>query len=355
MVGVVVLFYVSTLAGLIALFVLIAFLRAIKNGTIALLQQEPNSGNPVIDPALESSQVPSAVPAPAIVLIFAVVAFMGICSFAYFQSSGTGIMAQSTEARLLKAAEKGDISAQHELATRYISGEGVPQDIAEAAKWLRRLVEVDGPKSVYAPNASYILGLAYYHGDGVPQDKEEGIRWFRKAAEPFSLTTFHFTQEQITDIKFTLGCAYFYGDGVTENKAEGVKWFRDLAQSMGDSRAQFMLGLSYQTGEGVQEDKAEAVEWYRRAAEKGLADAQWLLGACYFDGEGVSENKTEAIKWFRQAAEQGNAAAQFMLGVCYHDGTGVRADRAEAIKWLRSAAAQEHENAIDVLRELEKQ
>jgi len=43
---------------------------------------------------------------------------------------------------------------------------------------------------------------------------------------------------------------------------------------------------------------------------------------------------------------------------CLHHipyGTGVRADRAEAIKWLRSVAAQGHENAVDVLRELEKQ
>ena len=56
----------------------------------------------------------------------------------------------------------------------------------------------------------------------------------------------------------------------------------------------------------------------------------------------------------RTEAEQGDASAQFMLGVCYHDGTGVRADRTEAIKWLRMSAAQKNEEAIDMLRTIEK-
>jgi TPR repeat protein len=296
---VIIIFFGAALASLIGLFVLINFLRNIKTGAIALQGHIIDDADTPVAKSPQASAFPSV--NESIMATVAIIGTLCLALLMFFCLNPT-----VTIDGLRKAAERGDISAQHELATRYITGEGVPEDIPEAVKWLRRLVEVDGPQSVYAPNASYILGLAYYNGEGVQQDKEEGIRWFHKAAERASM---YFTQEQIADIKFTLGHAYFNGDGVPENKEEAVKWFRDLAQSMGDTRSQFMLGVSYQTGEGVQEDKAEAVEWYRRAAEKGFAPAQYLLGLCYYNGEGVLEDKAESVKWLRKAAEQGHTDA----------------------------------------------
>src|SRR5262245_30153640 len=48
----------------------------------------------------------------------------------------------ATAAQLYRSlAEQGRASAQHALAKMYESGEGVPRDSAEAAKWFRRAAE----------------------------------------------------------------------------------------------------------------------------------------------------------------------------------------------------------------------
>jgi TPR repeat protein len=67
--------------------------------------------------------------------------------------------------------------AQSALGERYAIGEGVPQDKAEAAKWLQKAAEQG-----YA-EAQLSLGKLYASGEGVPRDQEEANKWLQKAAE----------------------------------------------------------------------------------------------------------------------------------------------------------------------------
>ena len=60
---------------------------------------------------------------------------------------------------------------------RYATGQGVPQDRAEAARWYRKAAEQGDA------DAQFNLGLMYHNGQGVPQDHAEAARWSRKAAE----------------------------------------------------------------------------------------------------------------------------------------------------------------------------
>jgi TPR repeat protein len=69
-----------------------------------------------------------------------------------------------------------DAEAQYELAKKYESGEGVPQDLAEAAKW-RRKAAAQGHA-----DAQVSLGMIYDIGLGVPKDYAEAAKWFSKAA-----------------------------------------------------------------------------------------------------------------------------------------------------------------------------
>ena len=91
------------------------------------------------------------------------------------------------------------------------------------------------------------LGFRYDTGQGVPQDYAEAVRWYRLAAE----------QGQ-AEAQTNLGIMYNKGLGVEQDRAEAVRWWR-LAAEQGDSRAQTSLGLSYDTGQGVPQDYAEAV------------------------------------------------------------------------------------------------
>lgn len=80
-------------------------------------------------------------------------------------------------APLMRAAENEDPEAQRMLAALYARGESVPQDYAEALRWMRLAAnqgEVDAQ-----------LSLASWHANGelVEQDNAEAIKWYRFAAE----------------------------------------------------------------------------------------------------------------------------------------------------------------------------
>ena len=68
-------------------------------------------------------------------------------------------------------ADQGDATAQFFLASSYLLGEGVPEDDAEAATWLRKAADRG-----YAL-AQVDLGAMYFYGRGVPQDFVQAYMW----------------------------------------------------------------------------------------------------------------------------------------------------------------------------------
>ncbi len=77
---------------------------------------------------------------------------------------------------LVKRAEQGDAEIQNRLGNIYYWGIGVPEDVAEAARWYER--------SAKQGNAAgqYNLGLLHEKGRGVPKDLHEAKKWYGKAA-----------------------------------------------------------------------------------------------------------------------------------------------------------------------------
>ena len=74
-------------------------------------------------------------------------------------------------AQFREGAERGDATAQHNLALMYDKGNGVPQDYAEAMKWYLKAAEQGHADS------QYNLGMMYLFGVGVPQDYVEAYKW----------------------------------------------------------------------------------------------------------------------------------------------------------------------------------
>ena len=79
-------------------------------------------------------------------------------------------------AALRAQAEQGDALAQYNLGLMYDSGEGVPQDHAEAARWFRLAAEQGHL------GAQEFLGAKYWVGSGVPQDYVQAHMWLHLAA-----------------------------------------------------------------------------------------------------------------------------------------------------------------------------
>lgn len=84
--------------------------------------------------------------------------------------------AQELKAALLAKADKGDSEAQYELGWRHALGNGLPEDEAEAVKWLRIAA---GSGHRLAQNN---LGARYLSGEGVAADPLEAYKWFHLAA-----------------------------------------------------------------------------------------------------------------------------------------------------------------------------
>ncbi|HIE65463.1 MAG: tetratricopeptide repeat protein [Nitrospira sp.] len=119
----------------------------------------------------------------------------------------------------LQAAENGDAEAQYRLGLMYLNGEGVSQDLRQAAKWYRKSAENGNP------DAQFGLGVLYFHGQGVPRDTRETAKWYRRAAEQGS-----------TDGQLGLGLLYFLGKGVQQNDKDAYIWL-DVAAAQGHTQA----------------------------------------------------------------------------------------------------------------------
>jgi uncharacterized protein len=177
------------------------------------------------------------------------------------------------------------------------------------------------------------LGSRYLAGNGVVQDSAEAVKWFRQAAE-----------RGLADAQYNLALMCVRGEGTAKDSVAAVTWYRRAAEQH-FIPAQHALAVMYAVGDGTTKDANEAAKWYREAAERGHAASQSNLGVKYLQGVGVAQNSTEAAKWFRKAAEQGYTPAQSNLAQLYFRGNGVVKDLIQARAWWQIAAARGFEDA----------
>ena len=112
-----------------------------------------------------------------------------------------------------------------------------------------------------SPGAQLVLGGLYDTGEGVPEDDAEAVRWYRLAAE-----------QGLAEAQVNLGVMYDNGEGVPEDDAEAARWYR-LAAEQGHPQAQLNVGLQYITGEGAPVDHVQAYAWLDLGAAGGDPNA----------------------------------------------------------------------------------
>ncbi len=157
--------------------------------------------------------------------------------------------------RLRVAAASGDPTAAFEIATRFMEGRFVAQDLGAAAHWYGRAAD----QGVIP--AAYRLGSFYEQGRGVDRDRNGAIAWYERAA---------------------LG---------------------------GNPRAMHNLAVMAAEGGGQAPDFSRAAGWFIPAANRGLADSQFNLAVLYARGMGVERDLMESYKWFALAANAGDNEA----------------------------------------------
>ena len=140
----------------------------------------------------------------------------------------------------------------------------------------------------------FSIGMLYVRGQGVPQDYAEAAKWIQQAAD-----------KGHAEAQTTIGAMFLLAKGEPQNDAQAAEWFRKAAEQ-GFPAAQFALGSLLSEGRGVPKSDAEAAIWWRRAAEKGDAAAQVNLGAAYQLGNGVPVDFSESYFWYKVGSTQEN-------------------------------------------------
>ncbi len=273
---------------------------------------------------------------------------------------------------LLARAKQGDANAHFELSRRYVTGDGVLQDLEAGVKWLRGAAERGHPEAQVCLAVLGIekldipielkRGIIESLGGGRNRfrklgkwvSREESLKWLRIAAEDGHVFVqllvgfasegeearewFHKAGAQMDeDMKTSFGAMLVTVEGKLD---EGLRLVREAAEQ-GHAEAQFFLAQIYR-GQKHEEarDLPEARKWLHMAAEQGLLLAQLDLGFAYLQGKWLPQNFRLAESWFRQAAQQGSTMAKHTLGMMYESGqTFVGKIDAAAYFWYILAAA----------------
>jgi localization factor PodJL len=153
------------------------------------------------------------------------------------------------------------------------------------------------------PAAETIVGLRYLDGEGVPANPAEAVRWLTRAA-----------QHGQPVAQARLGTLYEHGQGVPLDMGKAVHWYQAAAQQ-GNRTAMHNLAVALHQGVGGKPDKAGAALWFSKAANLGLVDSQFNLAVLYERGEGVPQSLLDAYKWYAIAATQGDSESKSRLAV----------------------------------------
>jgi len=138
--------------------------------------------------------------------------------------------------------------------------------------------------------AQFNLALLYDQGRGVPEDPKEAVRWYTLAAEQGDVRA-----------QRNLGYMFDAGRGAPQDDGAAAEWYRRAAEQ-GDAGGQNNLATMYYLGRGVARDFTEAARWFRAAADQGDAGAQHNLGRMLLEGTEIPQDPFEAYSWCGLAA-----------------------------------------------------
>ncbi len=179
-------------------------------------------------------------------------------------------------------------------------------------------------------SAMTLLGELYLNGQGVPQDVKDAANWFQLAADKGD-----------PEAQFSLGLLYARGRGVEKNVKKAAELFTKAADS-GQKNAQFNLAYMALQGQEVRRDVTRALDLFTKSAKQGLADSQYALATLYQSNLFPVPNLEQASYWMHKAAQNGFTDAQLEYGLMLFKGRGVKKDYGAAQAWIEQAANAGH-------------
>ncbi|MBS1004402.1 tetratricopeptide repeat protein [Acetobacter thailandicus] len=234
--------------------------------------------------------------------------------------------------------------AQFLVADAYLTGNGVPPNLPEGVRWMRRAARKGWPKAGFTMATLYLNGLPASIEDQGSSGAlfgassplvEKGEPNFHRAAVWAKLSA------ELGDVDGQAIYGYVLCNGPEDirNPEEGRNWYRKAAEA-GNAQGHLGLGLLTLGTASSQDDYIVAAQHLRKAADAGLSTALYLMGVMYEHGMGgCSADEGAAFSYYSKAAEQGVPKAQARLGVALMAGShGMERDVVRGETWLRRAA-----------------
>lgn len=115
------------------------------------------------------------------------------------------------------------------------------------------------------PLAQHELGLRFLMGEGVPADTAQAIYWIKKAAD-----------HNLTSAKYNYAILLINGIGVRWDPFEAFKLFQSAAED-GMVQAQYVVGILYTDNLTLKRDYNLAYYWIKKAADNDYEPAQNIV------------------------------------------------------------------------------
>lgn len=225
-------------------------------------------------------------------------------------------------ARLREAADGGASWAMVKIAF-LLGAEGKH---AECLQWFRRAADAGDIAAQHNLAGIYELGR---HGVGA--DPAEAFRWCALAAENPEGAKY---PDLKASVLLTLGDFYGRGYGTSKDEARGTSLYQQAAD-LGSLDAMRRLGVYLSSSASNEQDVPRGIALVRKASDAGFPPAQFSLGLLYFGGKHLKQDKILGVEYFHKSAVGGYASAMSALASIYKTGDGVPADLDKAEHWKR--------------------
>ena len=252
--------------------------------------------------------------------------------------------------------------AQLKLGELYETGNGVSQNINEAAKWYALAAKQNNDNAFEAlyslatrtksADSQYRMGEVCneLHDEDLRDCKIPGMKWMILAAE-----------QGHADAQFELGLQMIFLDRIPW--IPSVQWVATLTESDVEKTLRYLMDSSRRVGINYEIDQFDlyyvGLEWLELAAQQGHTEAQHQFGFFFYRSKFASDDSphwgivvARIVNYLAAAAERGHADAQFELGKILEHGKGISQDIEVAMKLYMLAADRGHDAAIQRLGEL---
>lgn len=205
----------------------------------------------------------------------------------------------------------------------------IPQDIGPQA--LRDAASGGDARALFA------IGTRYMEGQGVTADYAQAAQWYEQAAA-----------QNFAPAQYRLGNFNEKGLGMPRDIGKAKDWYQ-LAAKQGNASAMHNLAVLYASGANGAPDNAAAVRWFTEAAELGVRDSQYNLGILAAKGLGMPVSLEESYKWFALAANSGDKDSAQKRDQIEAVLTPIQRERAEgAVTLWKAKPLNEAANSLDV-------